>query len=184
MGRCAQRNQTGPGAHPLSPIIAANFALIYLAKGDTRSAIEQSEKIIALDPNHISGHDWLGWAYFKQGRLAEAISEREKVAQLSQRAVPQLASVGCVYAHGGRRQEALQILNEIEERYAKGDGVGQHVAMVYEGLGDRDQAFAWLEKDFQQHSAELQFITWRTQFEQLRTDPRYADLIRRMGLNP
>jgi hypothetical protein len=54
--------------------------------------------------------------------------------------------------------------------------------MVAEGLGERDQAFAWLEKDFQQHSAELQFTTWRVQFEQLRREPRYGDLMRRMGL--
>jgi hypothetical protein len=51
-------------------------------------------------------------------------------------------------------------------------------------LGDQDQAFAWLEKDFQQHSAELEFVMARPQFEHLRRDPRVADLIRRMGLNP
>jgi len=167
---------------PLSPIIAANFALIYLQKNEIQSAIDQCEKIIALEPNHISGHDWLGWAYFKQGRLPEAISEREKVAGLSQRSGPQLSGVGYVYAIAGRREEALRILKELEDRYAKGLAVGQHLAVVCEGLGDRDQAFSWLEKDFQQRNAELQFITWRVQFEGMRNDPRYADLIRRMGL--
>jgi hypothetical protein len=75
-------------------------------------------------------------------------------------------------------------LKELEAKYAQGQSNGQAVAMIYEGLGDRDQAFAWLEKDFQQHSSELQFITWRLQFEQLRKDPRYANLIQRMGLTP
>ena len=169
---------------PLSSIIAANFALIYLINNDVKAALEQCEKIITLEPNHISGHDWLGWVLFKQGHLEEAIREREKVAELSQRASPQLGSVGYVYAVAGRQEEAQAILKELEQRYAKGEAIGQYLAMVCEGLGDRDQAFAWLEKDFQQQSAELQFTTWRVQFEHLRHDPRYIDLIRRMGLNP
>jgi tetratricopeptide (TPR) repeat protein len=169
---------------PLSPIISANFALIFLAKNDTKAAIEQCQKIIELEPHHISGHDWLGWAYLKEGRLAEATREREKVAELSQRSGPQLSGVGYLYAITGRRAEALEILKEIAKRYDRGEAVGQHLAAIWEGLGDRDQAFAWLEKDFQQHSAELQFITWRLQFEHLRSDPRYADLVQRMGLTP
>ena len=108
--------------------------------------------------HHISGHDWLGWAYLKEGRLAEATREREKVAELSQRSGPQLSGVGYLYAITGRRAEALEILKEIAKRYDRGEAVGQHLAAIWEGLGDRDQAFAWLENDFQQHSAELQFI--------------------------
>ncbi|MBA2434960.1 MAG: tetratricopeptide repeat protein [Chthoniobacterales bacterium] len=169
---------------PLSPIINANLAIIFLAKNDPNAAIEQCQRIIQLDPNHISGHDWLGWAYLQQGRLPEAIREREKVAELSQRSGPQLSGVGYLYAVAGRRTEALGILKELEERYAKGEAVGQHLASIYDGLGDPAQAFAWLEKDFQQHSAELQFITFRVQFEHLRRDPRYTSLIRRMGLSP
>jgi hypothetical protein len=84
----------------------------------------------------------------------------------------------------GRRDEALAILKEIEERYRRGEAVGQHLAAVYYGLGDKDQAFAWLEKDFAAHSAELQHIMERVQFEQLRNEPRGVDLIRRMGLSP
>lgn len=168
---------------PLSQIISANFAIVFLLKNDTAGAIDQAQKIIAFDPNHIIGHDWLGWAYLQAGRLPEAITEREKVVELSQRASPHLSGLGHVYAVAGRRREALDLLKELEERYAKGDGTGQGPAAICAGLGDFDQAFAWLEKDFQQKSAELQFITWRVQFRDLRRDPRYADLIRRMGIN-
>ncbi len=169
---------------PLSPIINANLAIIFLLKNDTNAAVQQCQNIVALDPNHISGHDWLGWAYFEQGRLGEATAEREKAAELSQRSGPQLSGVGYLYAVTGRRSEALAILDELEQKYASGKAVGQHLAAIYDGLGDADQAFAWLEKDFEQHSAELQFITWRVQFKHLRRDPRYANLMRRMGLNP
>lgn len=169
---------------PLSQIINANFTIIFLLKNEIDAAIEQCQKIIAADPNHIIGHDWLGWAYFQEGQLEKAITEREKVVAISQRASPHLSALGYVYAVAGRRSDALGLLQELEERYAKGDGVGQGPAAICAGLGDFNQAFAWLEKDFQQHSAELQFITWRVQFRSLRRDPRYADLIHRMGINP
>jgi TolB-like protein/Flp pilus assembly protein TadD len=169
---------------PLSPIISANFVIIFLAKNDIKAAFEQCENIIALDANHPAGHDWLGWVYFKQGRMQEAIKEREKIVDLAQRAPPQLGSLGYVYGVAGRRDDAVKIFHELEEQYSQGKAIGQYLAMVLDGLGERDQAFAWLEKDFQQHSGELQFITWRVQFEQLRRDSRYADLMRRMGLSP
>ena len=171
------------GLDPLSAIISANLAIIFLNTNQVEAAIAQCQEIIQLDPNHLSGHDWLGWAYVKKGQLPEAIREREKVVEISQRAAPMLSGLGYVYAMAGRRDEALVILQELEARYAKGETIGQNLAAVCEGLGDRDRAFAWLEKDFQQHSAELQFITWRVQFEPLRDDPRYADLIQRMGLS-
>jgi tetratricopeptide (TPR) repeat protein len=168
---------------PLSPIINANIAITLLFKNDDKAAIEQCQKIIELDPNHISGHDWLSWAYVKQGRYREAIPEREKVAELSQRSGPQLSGLGYVYAMAGRRDEALEILKELEERYGKREAVGQHLASIYSGLGEKDRAFAWLEKDFEERSGELPYIRIRVQFEQLRRELRYADLIRRMGLN-
>ena len=169
---------------PLSPIISANIAIILLNRNETEAAIQEAKKIIALDPNHISGHDWLGWAYLKEGRLSEAIREREKVAELSPGSIPQLAGVGYSYAAAGRRAEALEILKELEAKYARGEVIGQYVAAMYAGLGDHEQAFAWLEKDLEQRNAELQFITIRVQFISLRADPRYTDLLRRMGLRP
>ena len=104
------------------------------------------------------GHDWLGWAYVKQGRYPEAIAEREKVAELSQRSGPQLSGLGYVYAVAGRRAEALAILKDSKRNMAGAKSIGQHLAAIYYGLGDKDQAFAWLEKDFEERSAELQHI--------------------------
>jgi hypothetical protein len=73
-------------------------------------------------------------------------------------------------------------VKELENKYSRGESSGQFVASVYAGLGDKDEAFAWLEKDFQQHSGQLPTIAWRLHFDNLRRDPRYADLMRRMGL--
>jgi hypothetical protein len=84
----------------------------------------------------------------------------------------------------GRREEALKILKELEARYAEGKSSGQFLAGVYAGLGEKDQAFVLLEKDFQQHSGQLPTIAWRLHFDSLRSDPRYHDLLRRMELKP
>jgi len=75
-------------------------------------------------------------------------------------------------------------LKELEDKYARHEAIGQYLASVYAGLGNNDQAFAWLEKDFEQRSGQLPWITWLFSFEGLRSDPRYADLVRRMGLQP
>jgi hypothetical protein len=80
--------------------------------------------------------------------------------------------------------EALAVLKELEGKYEKHEAIGQDLAAVYAGLRENDQAFAWLEKDFQARSGLLAWERWTPPFEPLRSDPRYADLLRRMGLKP
>jgi serine/threonine-protein kinase len=169
---------------PLSPIISHNAAEVYLVKNDLNSAVEQSKKTIELNPNFPSAHMYLGWAYLKQRRFVEATAEFERAVELSGRASFYLSDLGYCYAVTGRRAEALRILKELEEKYGRREAIGLNLAGVYAGLGDKDQAFAWLEKDYQQRSGLLPYITWYFSFEDLRSDPRYADLVRRMGLTP
>ena len=95
-----------------------------------------------------------------------------------------MSDLGYCYAGTGKRAEALQILKELEEKYARREAIGLHLAGIYTGLGDKDQAFAWLEVNFQQQGGLLPEITWRFNFEDLRSDPRFVDLLRRMGLEP
>jgi len=87
-----------------------------------------------------------------------------------------------LYAVSGKRVEALASLKQLEERYARHDLIGFDLAMVYTGLGDKDQAFAWLEKDLQTRSGLLPYVRWDPFFEPLRSDPRFADLMKRIGL--
>src|SRR5205823_5808086 len=129
-------------------------------------------------------HDNLGFAYLKQQRYEEATVEFQKAVELSGRASRYLSDLGYCYAVTRRRAEALGVLKELEEKYARRESIGQSLAAVYTGLGNKDQAFGWLETDFQQRSGLLSDITWRFNFEDLRSDPRYTDLVRRMGLTP
>jgi serine/threonine protein kinase/Tfp pilus assembly protein PilF len=169
---------------PLSPVISAQLADVYLLTNDPSSAVERCKRVIELDPSFPGAHVCLGFAYLKQQYYEEATAEFQKGVDLSGRTANVLSNLGYCYAVTRRRAEALRILKELEEKYASREVTGQHIAAVYAGLGEKDQAFAWLERDFQQRSGQLPTITWRIQFEDLRTDPRYADLVRRMGLKP
>jgi serine/threonine-protein kinase len=168
---------------PLSPVIGQNVAEVYLLKNDLASAIEQCKRVVELDPSFPGAHDELGFAYLKQRRYEEATAEFQKTVELSGRASRYLGDLGYCFAVTGKRTEALEILKDLKERYTRRESVGDYLAGVYAGLGDKDQAFAWLEKDFEQHSGQLpwRITRWFT-FDDLRGDPRYDDLVRRIGL--
>lgn len=169
---------------PLSSVITFETANLYLLKGDLDSAIEQCKKTIDLDPSFPRAYGYLGWCYLKQGREQEALVKLQKAVELSGRASEELGFLGCGYAALGRRAEAMAVLRELEEKYARKESPATNVAAVYAGLGEKDQAFGWLEKDFQARTGVLIYITHRPVYEQLRDDPRYTNLLRRVGLVP
>jgi Flp pilus assembly protein TadD len=169
---------------PLSLIIGITVTYPYLAEGDANFSIAQSKKVVDLDPNFPRGHEYLGLSYLKDRRYAEAIPELEKGAELSGRERWPLRDLGYGYAISGKRAEAEAVIEELVGKYEKGQAIGQDLAAVYAGLGDKDQAFAWLEKDFQTRSGLLAWARWTPVFESLRSDPRFTDLLRRMGFQP
>jgi eukaryotic-like serine/threonine-protein kinase len=179
-----RENKRAQELDPLSPTISRQVGAAYLLKDDINSAIEHCQKTIELDPSFHLAHETLGWAYLKQRRYEEAVAEFQRAVELSGRASSMLSFLGHSYAVSGRRAEARAVLKELDEKYARREAVGQDQAGVYAGLGEKDQAFEWLERDFEQRSGQLPFITYWFSFEVLRSDPRYTDLVRRMGLTP
>jgi serine/threonine protein kinase/Flp pilus assembly protein TadD len=186
MGRSDEalgENRRAQELDPLSPIINTNFARFYTLRGQVDTAINECRKVIELSPNFPQAHVILGLAYQKQGRHEEAIAELQKAVELSGRASLPLGALGYGYAVAGRRSEALAVLKELEDRYARGESMGASVAWIHAGLGDKDQAFASLEREFQGRGASLtNGILIYPFFDTLRSDPRYRDLLRRMGL--
>ena len=167
---------------PLSSVISVNVSRMYQIQNNHDASIENSLKIIELDPNFASAHQYLALSYLKQGRNAEAIAASEKAVALTNRAGITLADLGYVYATLGKRAQATAKIKELEDKYTRNEAIGQHLAIVYVGLGDKDKAFEWLEKDFDARNGRLPEIRWQMQFESLRADPRFTDLIKRMGL--
>lgn len=169
-------------SEPLSLINGISLVQSSMAVGDIDTAIEQGKKVIDLDPNFPRGHEELGLAYLANRLYSEALGEFQKAVELSERARRSLACFGYALAITGRREEALAVLKELQGKYDKHEAIGQDVAVVYAGLGEKDQAFTWLEKGVQDRSGQLGRIRWEPHFESLRSDPRFGDLLRRMGL--
>ena len=167
---------------PLSSVIHSEVAVIYLIQNNYQAAIETCLKIIELDPAFSNAYQYLGLSYFKVGRNAEALTTLEKAVELSKRDGEKLRYLGYGFAIEGKREQAYAILKELEEKYVKKEANGRDVASVYAGLGEKDKALEWLEKDFQTKAGEFSPMTWEIPFETLRTDPRYKDLLKRMGL--
>ena len=168
---------------PLSSVIAVNISRLYQLQNNDPASIENSLKLIELDPNFGPAHEYLGLSYLRMGRSADAVTALEKAAELTNRAGITLGDLGYVYASTGKRAEALDVIKELEGKYARKEAIGQYIAAVYVALGEMDKAFEWLEKDFEARNGKLAEIRWQLQFEALRGDPRYRDLLlKRMNL--
>jgi serine/threonine-protein kinase len=145
-------------------------------------ASEQLRRVIAMDPNHYQAYWFLGFIYAFNGQLNEAIAASEKAVTLSARAPGALGMLGLVYGLAGRQGEATKVLNELlelnEHRYV----TPAAVAYVYIGLGNKDQAFAWLEKAYQERTNYIPWLKVNPIVDALRSDARFADLVRRVGL--
>lgn len=167
---------------PLSLVINMWLAETYLRKGDNDAAIKEANKVQELDPSFPRLHLFLATAFLNQGRPSEAFAELQKSIDLTRRSSGSIRSLAYFYAKSGKREEALSLIKELEQRYASHETHGYDIATVYSALGDKDQVFLWLNKDFNARSASLASITYNTPFNPIRTDPRYADLLQRMGL--
>jgi TolB-like protein/Tfp pilus assembly protein PilF len=167
---------------PLSLIISANLAELYLTNGNLNGAAEQCHRALDLDPNWYYVRQLLALVYLKQGRNAEALTEAEKSVELTKRLGNPLGTLGYIYSQTGKRVEALQVIEELKSKQAERRAYGLELARVYVGLGDKDAAFAWLEKDFQAHASTLPAWIFIPPLDSLRDDPRFKDLTRRIGI--
>ncbi len=174
--------QEGRKLDPLSS--EANFLLgqsFYLARRYDL-AINQLRTTIDLDPSLWVAHDELGWAYQEQGDLPRAIAEFQKARDLEPNVAEPLASLGRGFAVSGQAAKARQILDQLEKMPEKVHVTPYNVASIYAALGDKDAAFAQLEKAYQERSFYLMWLGIDPQLDNLRSDPRFRDLLRRVGL--
>jgi TolB-like protein/DNA-binding winged helix-turn-helix (wHTH) protein/Flp pilus assembly protein TadD len=169
---------------PLSLVISAQRGYILERARRYPEAIEQLRSVIAMDPNNYQAHWFLGQTYAANRQFDEAIASSEKAVALSGRAPGALGNLGLAYALAGRKDEANKVLNELLGLNRRRYVTPAVVATVYIGLGDKDQAFIWLEKAFQERSYLMANLKVLPMLDPLRTDPRFDDLLRRIGLSP
>ena len=161
---------------PLSPIISANLARALLLNGDAEGALAEARRALELNPNFSDAYMVTGRAYESQGKYELAAAAYQRLADAHVRR----AQVGRIAAKLGRSAEARAIAREIEEVAAAGQIGPTSVAWIYSALGDNDRAFHWLEKALESRDVTLRETARMGVLSELRDDPRYDDLLRRM----
>jgi eukaryotic-like serine/threonine-protein kinase len=147
-------------------------------------AIEQCQKTLDLDQNFAPAHLFLGWAYVQKARYEEAIAAVKKATSLSPSEPRSVSALGYAYAMSGQAGEAMNILDQLKELSRRRYISPHDRAIIYAGLGEKEQAFAWLDKAYADRSWPLPLLKVDPRFDSLRSDPRFADLVRRIGLAP
>ncbi|HEV3261534.1 MAG TPA: serine/threonine-protein kinase, partial [Gemmataceae bacterium] len=144
-------------------------------------AVGQLRKTIETDPTFWIAHNFLGWVYLFQGHFAEALAAFETARQLDDNPET-LMCLGYCHAASGRPAKAKECLDALTGLAGHRYVAPVNFALVYTGLGDKDQAFTWLEKACDDHSQWLSEIRVDPAFDPLRSDPRFANLLRRMNI--
>jgi DNA-binding winged helix-turn-helix (wHTH) protein/TolB-like protein/Tfp pilus assembly protein PilF len=187
-GRHAEVLTEAKRARELDPLNLRNNALegqFLIHAGRTDEALTRLQEVLEIDPNYILAHLYASSAYIDKGMYAEAISEARRAREISgARSTHAKAFLGYALAKAGKDSEARAILEDLlkfsTERYVS----AYHIALVYNGLGKRDEALAWLERAYAQRNWGMIFLKVEPKWNDLRADPRFQDLLRRVGLSP
>jgi len=169
--------------NPVSPEanIFVGSVLVFSRQYD--QAIPQLKSAIEFDKSYWFGYYFLGRAYEQKGRMPEAIEMFQRAVDLEKDQAENWANLGHAYAISGKRAEALKIIEHLNESSATSYVAPYNIAAIYAGLGNKDEAFAALDRAYNERSALLAiYLTNDPRMDSLRSDPRFAELVRRIGL--
>jgi TolB-like protein/Tfp pilus assembly protein PilF len=145
-------------------------------------AIRDLRAALAARPDDFGALMDLGFVLIANNQPGDAIPVLEKAVALSNRSAGALGILIRAYAHADRRADALRLLAELKQRRNTGYAPAGALVNAYLGLGENEEAFAWLEQAYKEQSNMLQFVKVHPYFDPIRKDPRFADLVRRVGL--
>ena len=185
MGRCAEsvaELRLAGELDPLSLVISADLGRAFYYARDYERVIRQEERTLEMDANFWLSHINLGRTYTQKGMHAQAIAALSRACELSPDNTEALSFLAFAHAAAGERAEALAILRDLDERARHAHIPPYHFAVVHAGLGEQGRAFEWLERAYDRHAVDLFTLKVEPMFDRLRPDPRFADLVRRVGL--
>ncbi len=185
MGRLEQARTAMQRALELDPLLLianVNLGRIDYYAGRYDPAIEQFRRANELDANFARAHLRLGMAYVQVGRYDEALAEYRKTREVSGDTPQISAHIAHALAVSGKKSEARALLADFNQRVTRQYIPPYSIALVHIGLGETEAAFAWLEKAFADHSSEMIYFKIEPMLAPLRSDSRYQDILRRMGL--
>src|SRR5216117_126341 len=166
---------------PVSPITSYVATAAYLANDQIDDAISEGQRTLQLDPNYFYLDSDLAAAYREKGNFAEAIALYTKAQEATH--LPS-SGLAITYARMGRQAEAQNILAQLLEAREKRYVSGPLIAAVSTAFGDKEEAFHWLERAYDEHSGVLQWIAFVPEFRDLHSDARFPDLLQRTSASP
>jgi TolB-like protein/tetratricopeptide (TPR) repeat protein len=183
MGRPTEalaENKRAQELDPLNIYVKLGEGLALLNAGRFDEAIRQLQHVIELQPDFSLAHYVLGASYALKGMYSEAIAEYQKFSSIEGEKTENEIYLGYAYAMSGQRENALAILNRLKttKEYVS----PAELAILYVGLGDKEGAFQELERAYAAHDLQMQYLKVEHHYDALRSDPRFTDLIRRVGL--
>jgi len=164
---------------PLSPVVGANLAKILQEAGQNDKAIEQAKKTLDLEPDSAVTHAVLGVVYQDKRMYAEAITEYKRALQLGGPPGEVRGLLGYAYAVSGNRTDAEKIIAELKALWPRHTHAALDLAVVFSGLGNKENALYWLEKAQEMHVSDLIGIRQDSHFVEVRSDPRFQALVQR-----
>ena len=185
LGRFAEAIREAKRAQELDPLgddINTNTGWVFYFARNYDEAIKQYRGVIETNPNYFRSHRLLGTSYLQKGQPEEGIAEIQKAVALSGDSAEEKAYLGYAYAVSGHRREAEKVISELQAQAKRRYVAPYLLALVYVGLDEKDQAFAWLEKAYEDRSPNLIWLNVEPIFDSLRSDARFVDLVRRVGL--
>ena len=185
IGRHEEAIKEDRRAEELDPLRPPVGRTLYFARQYDR-AIEQARNVLEVNPNRLGAFVWLGLASEQKEMYPEAIATLQKGnSQGVEGTDPEFAAfLAHAYAASGNRGEATKLLEELKDLSKQRYISPYFIAIIYTGLGEKDQAFEWLEKAFEDRNDWLTHLKVNPQLDSLRSDPRFQDLLRRVGLVP
>ena len=170
---------------PASPWISTYAAGLYFYAGRIEEAMTSWQKALELDPSYADASTFLARAYVTQGKYQQAIAELRKGMAFNAKDPQLLGALAFAYGRTGERSEALKLLDELHRLQAERKNIRLFgIIWAYAGLDDKEQAFAWLEKAYEERRDRLVWLNVDPMLEPLRADARFQDLVRRMKFPP
>jgi len=166
---------------PRSGVVHWGLGLVFWCSRRYDQAIEQSEKALELDASFAPAHALLGWAYPCKSLHEPAITSLRKAVEHSHGASQWVGSLGEAYALAGHWDEAQKILEQLQELSKQCYVTPYIIGRIYAALGEKDEAFRWLETAYQERASWMIFLKTDPHLDDLRSDLRFQDLIRRMN---
>ena len=175
-------SKRGLNADPLSIPLSNDVAGSYYMARRYDEALTQIQEAIKTDPNRNDTYFALGGIYEQKGMYDEAIAAYKKQIGNSERTSAILGVLGHAYAASGRRGEALKILDELKAMSKDKYASPYDLAILYTGLGDKDQAVAQLNRAYEERAGWIINLKYEPMFDPLRLDPRFTQLVSRLNL--